>query len=146
MDNVSIMLSGQTAKLNGEIIFDQLPKIYTSSSLLTVIFKNLIENGLKYNKSEKPQVTIQYQQNSNEHIYLFTDNGIGIENKYFDYIFHMFKRLESRSKQGSGLGLGLVKKSVEKLGGNISVASELGVGSTFTLKLPKNYIVDAQKN
>ena len=134
------MLSGQIADLNGEIIFDGLPKIYTSQSLLIVIFKNLIENGLKYNKSENPQVSIHYQQNENEHIYVIKDNGIGIESKYYDYIFHMFKRLESRSKKGSGLGLGLVKKSVEKLGGEISLESQLDVGSTFTLKLPKSYI------
>jgi len=135
------MLSAKTTELNGEIIFNDLPKIYTSSSLMTVSLKNLVENGLKYNESEKPTVTIDYKSEGDKHLFTIKDNGIGIDEKYHDYIFQMFKRLEARSKKGSGLGLGLVKKSIEKLDGEIRVESNPGSGSSFLLYLPKSYQV-----
>ncbi len=140
LKNISNMLSAKTVEVNGQIIFEDLPKIYTSSSLMTVIFKNLIENGIKYNESAQPQVTINYEQASNSHLFHITDNGIGIDAQYYDYIFQMFKRLKSGSNKGSGLGLGLVKKSIEKLEGSIALRSVIGEGSVFTITLPKNYI------
>ncbi len=141
MNQVSHMLSKVRSEINGEVIINDLPKIYSSTALLTVIFKNLIENGLKYNKSEKPTVEISYQLTDGRHEFIFQDNGIGIEEKYHDYVFQMFKRLENRDKKGSGLGLGLVSKSLEKLDGEIKLSSELGKGSTFSVLLPQSYIV-----
>ncbi len=137
---VSQMLSEKVNDKNGKIIFDNLPNIYSSNSLLTVIFKNLIENGLKYNRSEEPTVHVTYDNIEGQHAFTFTDNGQGIEKKYHDYIFQMFKRLESRENKGSGLGLGLVSKSVEKLDGEITLQSELGKGSAFTIILPSSYL------
>ncbi len=140
VENISGMLSAKTEELNGTIIFKDLPEIYTSSSLMTVVFKNLIENGIKYNESEIPKVHIKYEEGINNHFFYIRDNGIGIEKKYYDYIFQMFKRLKSGSNKGSGLGLGLVKKSIEKLDGTITLDSVLGEGSVFTIRLPKSYI------
>lgn len=137
---VSQMLSKLTEETNGKIEFEYLPKIYTSSALLTVVFKNLIENGLKYNNSPVPTVKVSYQALESMHQFTFADNGIGIEEKYHGYIFQMFKRLENRKKKGSGLGLGLVNKSVEKLGGEISLSSSPDKGSTFTISLPQSYL------
>jgi len=137
---IESMLGEQISEHNGRVSYDQLPEIYSSRSLLTVIFKNLIENGLKYNESETPTVQILYESTESNHIFKFRDNGIGINKKYHDYVFEMFKRLESRSKKGSGLGLGLVKKSIEKLGGSICIKdNQLGTGSVFVLTLPMNY-------
>ena len=140
--NVSDMLGNKTADFKGKINVGELPNIYSSTSLLTVIFKNLIENGLKYNDSDNPEIDISYQAKANHHVFRFKDNGIGIDKKYHKYIFQMFKRLESRSVKGSGLGLGLVSKSVEKLKGSITVKSKVGQGSEFILSLPKNYEVE----
>ena len=134
------MLSEKVNDINGKIIFDKLPNIYSSNSLLTVIFKNLIENGLKYNRSDEPTVEISYNNVGGQHQFTFKDNGQGIEKKYHDYIFQMFKRLESRENKGSGLGLGLVSKSVERLQGEINLESELGKGSSFIITLPSSYL------
>ena len=141
--HVNTMLSKQTTEVNGTINFNNLPSIYSSSALLTVIFKNLIENGLKYNNSENPTVDVSYKLHNDKHQFEFKDNGIGIDSKYHEYIFQMFKRLEARSKKGSGLGLGLVSKSIEKLAGEIRVDSAAGQGSTFIISLPQSYIVNS---
>lgn len=138
---ISQMLSELTHDINGKIYFENLPKIYSSTSLLTVIMKNLVENGLKYNTSNNPTVNIGYKLNKERHEFTFTDNGIGIEEKYHSYIFQMFKRLESREKKGSGLGLGLVSKAVEKLDGEIKLESALNSGSSFTISLPQSYVI-----
>lgn len=142
---ISQMLSELTNDINGKIEFDNLPKIYSSTSLLTVIMKNLVENGLKYNTSDIPTVKISYKLNKERHEFTFTDNGIGIEEKYHTYIFQMFKRLESREKKGSGLGLGLVSKAIEKLDGEIRLDSSLNNGSSFMLSLPQSYVLQDQK-
>ncbi len=139
-NQVKLMLGEVTQDVNGRVEIEPLPEIISSNSLLTVIMKNLIENGLKYNVSQTPTVRVGYVENPNRHIFTFEDNGIGIDKKYHEYIFQMFKRLESREKKGSGLGLGLVSKAVEKLGGEISISSAPKVGSTFTISLPKTYM------
>jgi len=122
---ISQMLSELTHDINGKIYFENLPKIYSSTSLLTVIMKNLVENGLKYNTSNNPTVNIGYKLNKERHEFTFTDN----------------KRLESREKKGSGLGLGLVSKAVEKLDGEIKLESALNSGSSFTISLPQSYVI-----
>ena len=133
---VTQMLGNVTKQYGGTITFNDLPEIYSSSSLLTVVFKNLIENGLKYNNSDVPHVAVSYEAKDDKHEFHFIDNGIGIDKQYHNYIFQMFKRLENREKEGSGLGLGMVDKAVEKLGGEIKLDSKKGQGSTFTVVLP----------
>jgi len=135
------MLDTSLSEKNARVEFDHLPQIYSSTSLLTVVMKNLIENGIKYNTSEQPTVRISYQETGNRHEFTFKDNGIGIDEKYHDYIFQMFKRLESREVKGSGLGLGLVSKAIEKLDGEIKLESTPGHGSSFKILLPKSYVL-----
>lgn len=141
MDQVQQMLSKAADDKNATITYDGLPNIYTCPSLLTVIMKNLVENGIKYNENEAPNVHVSYSKDKERHIYSIRDNGIGIDKKYHDYVFQMFKRLHHRDKTGSGLGLGLVSKSIEKLGGNVSLESEEGKGSTFIVSLPQTYLI-----
>jgi len=141
--HITQLLHETIKEKNGTIELGTMPEIYSSNSLLTVIFKNLIENGLKYNKNDNPKVKIDYAEIDNRHVFSFTDNGIGIEEKYHSYIFQMFKRLENRKNTGSGLGLGLVSKAVEKLDGEIKLESSLGQGSSFKVYLPKNYIAES---
>lgn len=138
-ESVTQMLSNFTKKKNGTVEFENLPEIYSSSSLLTIIFKNLIENGIKYNDSTIPKVAISYSKQDGKHVFDFKDNGIGIDQKYHDYVFKMFKRLENSKIEGSGLGLGLVSKAAEKLNGSITVSKSHCQGSIFTLTLPETY-------
>jgi signal transduction histidine kinase len=80
---------------------------------------------------------LDYKNETNQHIFSFTDNGIGIANEYHEKIFGMFERLHSNPNIiGSGIGLAMTKRIVERLGGSIGLTSKLGKGSTFFVKLP----------
>ena len=104
-----------------------------------LLFKNLIENGIKYNKSDPPIVRLEYQILEAKHQFTFTDNGIGIKEEYHQRIFEMFTRLHDRSKfDGTGLGLSICKNIVYKQGGEIKVSSTPNEGSQFTVLLPIN--------
>lgn len=125
-------------KYKGEIIINHLPTIQSSNSLLFTTLKNLIENGLKYNKSENPTVNIDYSQTLNHHQIIVSDNGIGIKKEYHEKIFEMFKRLHNRGAyEGSGIGLAIVKLVTEKLGGTVELESKSGKGTRFILHLSK---------
>ena len=103
---------------------------------LKVVFKNLIENGIKYNKSEKPKVVISYAEQAGKHIFLFTDNGIGIAPEYRESIFDMFKRLHTREEYaGTGIGLAICKKTVETLGGRLYLNRSDDTGTEFCLEI-----------
>lgn len=124
-------------KYEGRVITQELPTIHSNSSLLYPILKNLIENGLKFNRSIVPTVTISYQQSTDYHQIIVTDNGIGIEENYHEKIFEMFKRLYHRGQyDGSGVGLAIVKLCLDKLDGTIDLESKENEGTTFTIQLP----------
>ncbi|MBC8046057.1 MAG: PAS domain-containing sensor histidine kinase, partial [Fimbriimonadaceae bacterium] len=96
------------------------------------------ENAVKYNTSLNPQIHIQMHNGNDQYTWYVKDNGIGIEPQYHDRIFEMFKRLHNREiYQGSGLGLSITKKIINKLDGEIGVISEEGKGSTFWFSIPK---------
>ncbi len=120
------------------IVENPLPKIRGHKSNFTLLFGNLIENGLKYNKSKMRQVVISSKEEVNKINIYFKDNGIGVEEEYLSYIFKYFKRLHHQDTySGTGLGLGICKKIVEYYGGNIIVDSVPNEGSTFIVTLPK---------
>lgn len=123
---------------NGRVLNLGLPIIHTSGSLIYVILKNLIENGLKFNQSAVPTVELSYLETAEYHEIIIQDNGIGIEKTYFDRIFNMFTRLHDRGLyQGSGIGLAIVKLLTEKLNGRITLKSDGKSGTQFILQLPK---------
>lgn len=117
---------------------NQLPKIKAHKSEMLSCFKNLIENALKYNNSSSPCITIDCSSSGDFHYVTIKDNGIGIPEKKFDKIFEMYERLVRQDDyEGSGLGLPICKKIVEKIGGKIWVDSKVGEGSTFYLRFLK---------
>ncbi len=104
---------------------------------LSLVFKNLIENGIKYNDNEEPTVEINYDKDENNHIIRFRDNGFGIEPKYQDLVFEMFKRLHNRAEyEGSGIGLAICKKISVSLGGTLTIINSTQDGTTFELTIP----------
>ncbi|MEL6987455.1 MAG: ATP-binding protein [Bacteroidota bacterium] len=101
-------------------------------------FKNIIENGIKYNKSNQPTIEINHEDLGSAWRFKFKDNGIGIKKEHHETIFQMFKRLHTKEEyQGSGIGLASIKNFIEKMDGRITVKSEEGNGSEFIVELPK---------
>ena len=124
---------------NAKIVSHNLPTLYSNASYLQLIFKNIIENGIRYNHSEQPTITITAIETSNAIEFSIKDNGIGISSEYHQYIFEMFRRLQDRQQsQSSGLGLAICKKIVTRLHGELSLQSKQGHGSTFFIRFPKS--------
>jgi len=124
---------------NAKIQFDDLPVLNTFKAPLRQIFQNLISNGLKYQpESQIPKLYISYKETRAHWQFAVRDNGIGIDQQYFDKIFIIFQRLHNKNEySGTGMGLAITKKIVENLGGNIWVESEEGKGSTFYFTISK---------
>ena len=119
------------------IIYDKLPSIYARKNDLMVLFQNLIKNGIQYNDSQQPTITITAEEENNALILKFEDNGIGIASEYHEKIFQFFKRLHTHDKyEGTGIGLALCQKIVHAYKGDISVASEINQGAVFSVYFP----------
>lgn len=114
-----------------------LPVICGDPAEVPLIFAHLLENGIKFRSNELPRIRISAEREGGRWRFAFTDNGIGIEPEYFDRIFVLFQRLHTRERyQGTGVGLPICKKVVERHGGRIWVTSEPGSGTTFFFTLP----------
>jgi PAS domain S-box-containing protein len=113
-----------------------LPVISSLELPLVQLFQNLISNAIKYRSAEPPVIRIAAQEGENCWVFSVEDNGIGIDPKYFDYIFGVFRRLHGSQKSGTGIGLAICRAAVERLGGRIWVESTPGNGSTFHVSLP----------
>jgi PAS domain S-box-containing protein len=113
-----------------------LPCISSLELPLVQLFQNLISNAIKYRSADPPVIRISAQEGENCWNFAVQDNGIGIDPKYFDYIFGVFRRLHGAQQSGTGIGLAICRAAVERLGGRIWVESTLGNGSTFHVSLP----------
>lgn len=116
---------------------DPLPVLLSIEVLLVQLFKNLISNGIKYRSSEAPRIHISASRGADGWVFAVRDNGMGIEPKYFDYIFGVFKRLHAVDQSGTGIGLAICKAAVERLGGRIWLESVPGSGSVFYFSHPE---------
>lgn len=116
-----------------------LPTIEIDPKQLPHIFQNIVTNGIKFNKSEVPEIIIGYKEKGDFYEFYMKDNGIGIEPEYLDKIFQMFKRLHSQKEySGTGIGLAICKKVIDSHEGKIWVESKKGEGSTFFFTIRKN--------
>lgn len=114
-----------------------LPVVMGNALLLQQVFQNLIGNAIKYKGEATVQIDIGFQEDRGKYIFYIKDNGIGIDPKYFNKIFIIFQRLHTADLySGTGIGLAICKKIIEKHQGEIWVHSELGKGSTFYFSLP----------
>ncbi|MBL7814091.1 MAG: hypothetical protein JNL70_03720 [Saprospiraceae bacterium] len=132
---------------NAQIIAKELPTLRGHSSLFTQLFQNIINNGLKYNKSAVPTVTISAIWQDNDWVFRIQDNGIGIPPQYQEQIFGMFRRLHSSAEyEGSGIGLAFCQRIVSTYGGRIWLESSEGHGTTFFFTVPKAVTKTAHKS
>jgi PAS domain S-box-containing protein len=121
------------------VTHDALPDIRTDETQLTQVFQNLVGNAIKYHGTEVPHVHVSATKNGgSEWTFSVRDNGLGIDPQYFDRIFILFQRLHGRDEfEGTGIGLAICKKILERLGGRIWVESQPEKGSTFYFALPE---------
>ena len=120
-----------------EITIDPLATVKGDKTQLMQVFQNLIANAIKFCKEPPPKIYISAKQEENSLSIAVTDKGIGIDPKNFERVFQIFQRLHARQEyEGTGTGLAVCKRIMERHNGTISVQSEPGKGSTFTLKFP----------
>ena len=125
----------------GRVIIDTLPVVMADGTHMRQLFQNLIGNALKFHRQGLPpevHVRVQpLQAEAKYHEIHVIDNGIGFDEKYLDRIFSVFQRLHNRDTySGTGIGLAVCRKIVERYGGTINATSKVGVGSTFVIQIP----------
>ncbi len=120
------------------IMENRLPSIVCERTRLVQVFQNLVDNAIKSIYGPKGEIRIGYNMEENFHLFSVSDNGTGIDRKYFGKIFQIFQTLRARDEvESTGIGLALVKKIIEVYGGKIWVDSRIGEGSIFYFTLPK---------
>jgi PAS domain S-box-containing protein len=136
VERVLESLQIQVEELDAEIDVEALPNVRGDEKLLEQLFQNLVSNALKYHDDEPPRVEIGATRRGEKWLFRVEDNGIGIEPRYTDRIFEVFKRLHTHEEYpGTGIGLTLCKRIVDRHGGEIWVESEPGEGATFYFTL-----------
>ncbi|MBF0276322.1 MAG: hypothetical protein HQM13_00965 [SAR324 cluster bacterium] len=136
-NQVMIDLQNRIEESNAKVIQHGLPVVKADGSQLERLFQNLIGNAVKYNSNPVPEVKVAAEKRNNEWLFSVQDNGIGIAEEHFDRIFIIFQRLHTRNEySGTGIGLTICQRIVERHGGRIWVESELGKGSTFLFTIP----------
>ncbi len=122
------------------ISHEKIPNILTYKTGITQVFHSLLDNAIKYSKKEEaPNIIISCKEEENKWVFTVKDNGIGIDSKFYNKIFVIFQRLHNREEyEGTGIGLSIVKRHIDYLGGKIWVESEINIGSTFYFEIPKN--------
>jgi PAS domain S-box-containing protein len=131
-------LQATIAESGAMVTHDPLPAIVTDDAQLVQVFQNLVANAIKYRSAETPRVHVSaLKKGGQECVFSVRDNGLGIDPQYFEKIFVLFQRLHGQKEfQGTGIGLTICKKIVDRLGGRIWVKSQPGSGSTFLFALP----------
>jgi PAS domain S-box-containing protein len=130
-------LAVRVKETGAQIPRDELPDVYGDSTLLTQLYQNLIGNALKFSADQSPIIHLTFEEKDGDQIFGVKDNGIGIDPKYAQQIFQPFLRLHSRADyEGSGIGLAICRRIVERHRGKIWVDSEPGQGAHFRFTIP----------
>jgi len=144
--NGNALLAGAVASIQQAIeenravvSHDPLPELYCDPKQIGYVFASLMENAIKFRSEHPPDIHVSAAEKKNDWIFSVRDNGIGIDPRYKDRIFGMFKRIHNDGYPGAGVGLAITRQIVEQHGGRIWVESQPGRGATFCFSLPREY-------
>jgi PAS domain S-box-containing protein len=137
LDRALTNLSVAIEESGAVVTHDPLPAVMADNLQMVQLFQNLIGNAIKFHVQKPPRMHVAAEQKGNEWVFSVRDNGIGIDPQYAERIFVIFQRLHTREEYpGTGIGLAICKKIVERRGGRIWVKSKPGTGSTFYFTVP----------
>ncbi len=138
VDAACLNLKHLVDESSAEIFYRDLPVVHGHFNLLVELFQNLIDNSLKYRRETRPKIRVRAIKQSRNYLFSVTDNGKGLPARFNERVFRLFQRLEPRdsSREGTGIGLTVAKRIVERHEGKIWVESQEGVGTTFYFTLP----------
>lgn len=136
MKKVLLNLQASIEQSGASISWQSLPTVQAHEVRLVQLLQNIIGNAIKYRSDRPPLVTIAAQRREADWLFTIEDNGIGMEPEYAPQIFGIFKRLHGQSYPGTGIGLAICQRIVERYGGRIWVESKPGQGSQFYFTLP----------
>ena len=139
MDDIQFTFRELISSTHASLLYENLPVVKGNKTQLLQLFQNLIENAIKYKSERSPVIKISFTEDLYSFNFSIKDNGIGIDPRFYNKIFIIFQRLHTREQySGTGIGLAICKKIIDKHGGKIMVSSKPGVGSTFNLTIPKS--------
>jgi len=137
LQGVLLAIEKEIQQSGAKVAHDPLPKINFDFGRLTQLFRQLITNSIKFRGADPPQIHLAAVEADHETIFSVGDNGIGIDPRYHEQIFGIFRRLHGRESPGTGIGLAICKRIVEQHGGRIWVESEPGTGAIFHFSVPR---------
>jgi light-regulated signal transduction histidine kinase (bacteriophytochrome) len=132
-----LMIDAAVRESGAQVTNEPMPSVLFDFAQLTQLFRQLIANSIMFRGSEPPRIHVSAVERDNEIHFSIRDNGIGIDPRYHEQIFGVFKRLHGREFPGTGIGLAISKRIVEQRGGKIWVESQLGQGATFHFTIAK---------
>ncbi|GJQ61379.1 MAG: hypothetical protein SCALA702_04320 [Melioribacteraceae bacterium] len=139
LGSILIQFKNRIEEKRAIITNDPLPSLNADASQIDRLFTNLLSNALKFNNKKTPEIHIACNDKDGFYEFSISDNGVGIQPEYFEKIFTIFQRLHSRDKyEGTGIGLSICKRIVQRHDGTIWVNSEFGKGTTFYFTISKN--------
>nr|WP_217920482.1 ATP-binding protein [Halolamina sp. CBA1230] len=137
LDDVRTDLQLRIEETGAEITADELPTVEGDEGQLRQVLRNLVENAIEYSSDDFPAIEITAEREGDRWRIDVTDDGVGIDPDDQDRVFEVFQRLHARSEHdGTGIGLALCKRSLERHGGDIWVESAAGEGAAFSFTLP----------
>jgi len=134
---VLLTMEREIQQSGAKVAHDPLPKIIFDFGRLTQLFRQLITNSIKFRGADPPQIHIAAKEADHEIIFSVGDNGLGIDPRYHEQIFGIFRRLHGKERPGTGIGLAICQRIVQQHGGRIWVESEAGKGAIFHFTVPQ---------
>jgi signal transduction histidine kinase len=143
VDSIAQTIAHRAAEQKATVTIGALPEVESDRLAVEQIFSNLLDNALKYLRTDEPgRIEITGRSEPNQSIYEVRDNGRGIDPRDHQRVFELFRRSGAQDRPGEGIGLAHVRALVRRLGGQMTLASELGKGSVFTVTLPRRWRAD----